>query len=246
MKIDNMNPTKGCTTAPAISRISTTTTRILRFNISSRFCKLALIGTLLCAQTPAQLNAKPGDWFETWGDIFQFLPLMVGVYSLAKQDYEGVAQLALGTGSTLAITFISKYTFVGIAQVNERAAGISQRPNNGSFDGFPSGHTSSAFSAAGFMQKRYGWKYGLPTTLLATSVGISRITSERHTALQVITGALLGYGVSYLFAKRYSNIVLDIDIGTAPIAMRSAGYANTSGATLGYEQIYKASIMYRF
>mgnify|MGYP003379110511 FL=1 len=58
--------------------------------------------------------------------------------------------------------------------------------------------------------------------------------------------ALLGYGVSYLFVKRYSNIVLDIDISTAPITMRSAGYANTSGATLGYEQIYKASIMYRF
>lgn len=237
-----MNPAKIRTTAPSAAHV----TRI-HFNISrARFCKLALITTLLCVQPQAQLNAKPGDWFETWGDIFQFLPLMAGAYSLARQDYEGVAQLALGTGSTLAITFISKYTFVGIAQINERAAGISQRPNNGSFDGFPSGHTSSAFSAAGFMQKRYGWKYGLPTTLLAASVGVSRITSERHTTLQVIAGALLGYGVSYLFAKRYNNIVLDIDIGTAPIAMRSAGYANTSSMALGYEQIYKASIMYRF
>lgn len=214
--------------------------------VLARFCKLACISMLACAQVPSQLHAKPGDWFETWGDVFQFLPLMAGAYSLARQDYEGVAQLALGSGTTLAITFISKYTFVGIAQVNERAAGISQRPNNGSFDGFPSGHTSSAFSAAGFMQKRYGWKYGLPTTLLATSVGISRITSERHTTLQVIAGALLGYGISYLFAKRYNNIVLDIDIGSAPIAMQGAGYASMAGAPLGYEQIYKASIMYRF
>lgn len=206
-----------------------------------RLCLRALLICALSSPCMPSLHAKPGDWFETWGDVFQFLPVMAGAYALARQDYHGVAQLALGTGSTLAITFASKYTFVGISQANERLAGISQRPNNGSFDGFPSGHTSSAFSAAGFMQKRYGWKFGLPTTILAASVGVSRITSQRHTTLQVLAGALLGYGVSYLCAKRLKYIALDIDIGTAAIP---APQGIAQGAM--YENVYKANVSYRF
>lgn len=206
-----------------------------------RLCMRALLICALSSPCMPSLHAKPGDWFETWGDVFQFLPVMAGAYALARQDYHGVAQLALGTGSTLAITFASKYTFVGISQANERLAGISQRPNNGSFDGFPSGHTSSAFSAAGFMQKRYGWKFGLPTTILAASVGVSRITSQRHTTLQVLAGALLGYGVSYLCAKRLKYIALDIDIGTAAIP---APQGIAQGAM--YENVYKANVSYRF
>lgn len=206
-----------------------------------RLCQRALLICALSSPCVPSLHAKPGDWFETWGDVFQFLPVMAGAYALARQDYHGVAQLALGTGTTLAITFASKYTFVGISQANERLAGISQRPNNGSFDGFPSGHTSSAFSAAGFMQKRYGWKFGLPTTILAASVGVSRITSQRHTTLQVLAGALLGYGVSYLCAKRLKYIALDIDIGTAAIP---APQGIAQGAM--YENVYKANVSYRF
>lgn len=206
-----------------------------------RLCMRALLICALSSPCMPSLHAKPGDWFETWGDVFQFLPVMAGAYALARQDYHGVAQLALGTGTTLAITFASKYTFVGISQANERLAGISQRPNNGSFDGFPSGHTSSAFSAAGFMQKRYGWKFGLPTTILAASVGVSRITSQRHTTLQVLAGALLGYGVSYLCAKRLKYIALDIDIGTAAIP---APQGIAQGAM--YENVYKANVSYRF
>lgn len=206
-----------------------------------RLCQRALLVCALSSLCMPSLHAKPGDWFETWGDVFQFLPVMAGAYALARQDYHGVAQLALGTGATLAITFASKYTFVGISQANEQLAGISQRPNNSDFDGFPSGHTSSAFSAAGFMQKRYGWKFGLPTTILATSVGISRITSQRHTILQVLAGALLGYGVSYLCAKRLQYITLDIDIGTAAIL---TPHSIAQGAM--YENTYKANVSYRF
>ena len=91
------------------------------------------------------------------------------------------------------------------------------------------------------MQKRYGWKFGLPTTILAASVGISRITSQRHTTLQVLAGALLGYGVSYLCAKRLKYIALDIDIGTAAIP---APQGIAQGAM--YENVYKANVSYRF
>ncbi len=196
--------------------------------------KKCLYACLICISLQ-NLNAKAPQWVETYGDIFQFLPAMAATYSLMRQDYEGLLQLALGTGTTLGITFISKYSFVGISHINERAAGISKRPNNGGFDGFPSGHTSSAFSAAGFMQKRYGWKWGVPTTILATGVGISRVLAQKHTIVQVITGALLGYGVSYLFAKRlHQNVLIDIGIETQEIAYQT------------YQNIYTIGFSYRF
>lgn len=220
-------------------------------------CK-ALLAFVLSAAALSPSHARGPEWFETWGDVFSFLPLMAGAYSLARQDYEGVVQLALGAGTTLAITYASKYTFVGISQASENAAGISRRPNNSArFDGFPSGHTSSAFSAAGFLQKRYGWKLGVPATILATSVGVSRVVSEWHTTVQVIAGALLGYGVSYLFARRLDNIVLDINIGSAPIAaslpLAHPSAANLfapgaigSGESSAYQNIYKIGFSYRF
>lgn len=86
---------------------------------------------------------------------------------------------------------------------------IALRPNHANYEGFPSGHTSSAFSAAGYMQRRYGWKWRVPMSLLATLAGISRVVANKHTPVQVIAGAMLGFGVSYLVASRYIDPSID-------------------------------------
>lgn len=182
-----------------------------------------------------QVQARKKSSFEIYGDIFQYLPAMAATYSLIRQDYKGLGQLAIGTGSTLALTYAIKYSFIGISRSRPNWAKISQRPENGSYDGFPSGHSSSAFSAAGFMQRRYGWKYGVPTTILATLVGISRITAKRHTITQVVAGSLLGYGFSYLFSSRFeNNFSVNISIDEEEIS---------KGA---YQNIYAISVGYRF
>lgn len=173
---------------------------------------------LLALSLNQQIQAKDKSAFQIYGDIFQFLPLFAATYSLAIQDYKGLGQLAIGTGSTLAVTLASKYTFSAIAQYHPNLATISKRPDNTGYNGFPSGHTASAFSAAGFIQRRYGWKLGVPTTVLATLVGISRVTAKRHTVTQVIAGAILGYGLSYLVTSKYNNpntqIQIDMDTQT--------------------------------
>ncbi|PAF51023.1 phosphatase PAP2 family protein [Helicobacter sp. 13S00477-4] len=180
-----------------------------------------------------QLQARKKDAFEIYGDIFQFLPAMAAVYSLTQKDYKGLGQLAIGTGSTLALTYAIKYSFVGISRNHPNWAKISQRPNHGSYDGFPSGHTAAAFSAAGFMQRRYGWKWGVPTTLLATLVGISRITAQRHTVTQVISGAIIGYGLSYLVTSRLDkNLNIDINLDNEEIS--KGVYQNTYMLSLNY------------
>lgn len=181
------------------------------------------------------LDARKRDAFEIYGDIFQFLPVAAAVYTLTQKDYKGLSQLAIGSGSVLAATFAIKYTFAGISRNHENWAKISKRPDSNLYEGFPSGHTSFAFSAAGFMQRRYGWQWGVPTTILATLVGVSRVTSQRHTITQVIAGAILGYGVSYLVANRLdknTNINIDID-----------GQEISKGV---YQNIYGISVSYRF
>ena len=152
------------------------------------------------------------DYFRLYGDIFAFMPAFAGIYTLVEKDYEGLGYLAISTASVLVTTFAIKYSFVGISKKNPNLARISRRPNGKNYEGFPSGHTSSAFLAAGFMQKRYGYVWGIPTTILATLVGISRITSKNHTTLQVLAGAALGYSMSYFITKKRNDMDILIDI----------------------------------
>ena len=190
-----------------------------------------IVSVLFVFLTPIQARKHSG--FEIYGDIFQFLPIAAGVYSLTQKDYKGLGQLAIGAGSVLALTYAVKYSFLEISKIHPDWAKISQRPNHGSYDGFPSGHTASAFSAAGFMQRRYGWKWGVPTTVLATLVGISRIVAKRHTATQVVVGALIGYGLSYLVTSRFSkNFNLNVDFGTDEVY--NGIYQNTYTITAHY------------
>ena len=152
--------------------------------------------------------------FEYFGDVMQALPAYVAIYSLAIEDYDGLIQLAIGTSSTLITTYALKYSFDTAAKKYPKASYISQRPNNGSYNGFPSGHTSFAFSSVGFAYKRYGYKVLIPTAILATLTGISRVYAKRHTITQVVFGGAIGFVTSYAFAKQFSknNISLGVTI----------------------------------
>ncbi|MGI0439038.1 phosphatase PAP2 family protein [Helicobacter himalayensis] len=169
---------------------------------------------LLCALFPHISHAKSG--FEYFGDGMQVLPFMMMAYSYYIDDMQGVKEQALGAGATLLTTYTIKQGFVILSRSDEGLARISQRPNNGSFDGFPSGHTSFSFSSVGFAHKHYGWKRALPLGALSTLTGISRICAQRHTTTQVIAGALLGYGLSYLFASKLDSKNIALSVGVTP------------------------------
>lgn len=140
---------------------------------------------------------------ETMGDIFQFLPAFSAGYALYTRDYEGLREFAIGFGTTMGIVLISKGLFQAISKKSPNSIYFAKRPNSANFQGFPSGHTASAFSAAGFLQKRYGWKLSLPAAILATFTGYSRIKAKKHTVFQVIAGAMLGFSTSYLSASKW-------------------------------------------
>jgi membrane-associated phospholipid phosphatase len=89
---------------------------------------------------------------------------------------------------------------------------LKPRPDGSDNYSFPSGHTTSAFSGASFIQRRYGWKYGIPSYLLASFVGYSRIQAKKHDGWDVLAGATIGIGTSYLFTKPYSKNKVDVSL----------------------------------
>ncbi len=132
---------------------------------------------------------------EHVGDVAQFAPAALSVFAiLIHNDKEGAWQFVKSVGANLAATYIIKYA-------------INKKRPNGAPDGhaFPSGHTSAAFQGASFVQKRYGWEYGIPAYVVAGFVGYSRVEglNDRHDWYDVIAGAVVGIGSSYLFTTPY-------------------------------------------
>jgi len=136
------------------------------------------------------------------GDVILYaLPAAAGLTTLITGDKEGSWQFLKSFGTNLAVTQILKY-------------GINKNRPEGATDGhaFPSGHTSVTFQSASFIQRRYGWKYGIPAYALAGFVGYSRIEGidNRHDGWDVLAGAIVGITSSYIFTTPYQKEHFDI------------------------------------
>jgi len=92
-----------------------------------------------------------------------------------------------------------------------------ERPDGGDH-AFPSGHTSSTFMSAAFLERRFGWKVGVPAYLLAGFTGWSRIDAKKHDGWDVLAGAIIGVGSAYLFTMPYMKDV-DLELSVADDAV---------------------------
>jgi len=133
---------------------------------------------------------------ERAGDVLTLLiPAAALGSTLYVKDTNGSIAFLKAYGSTVLTTEILKNT------VKE------QRPNNSdSYTSFPSGHTSSAFSGASFIHKRYGLKYAIPAYIGAIYTAYSRVEAEKHYTRDVIAGALLGIGFTWYIVSPYKNL----------------------------------------
>jgi membrane-associated phospholipid phosphatase len=66
-----------------------------------------------------------------------------------------------------------------------------RRPDGGHFS-FPSGHASATFATASVLQRRFGWKVGIPAYILGTYVAASRLQENQHYLSDVVFGAAIG------------------------------------------------------
>lgn len=130
------------------------------------------------------------DWRDV-GDTLQIaLPTAtLGVIGI-KHDKQGLWQFTESFSTTMGSTIATKYA-------------VQRERPNGSTRSFPSGHTATVFSAATFLQQRYGSGYGVPAYTLATLTGFSRVISHQHWTSDVIAGAAIAVGATFFFTSPY-------------------------------------------
>ncbi|NJD90703.1 MAG: phosphatase PAP2 family protein [Geobacter sp.] len=135
--------------------------------------------------------------------------LAAGGITLARDDKEGIAQFVKSNVLAVPVTMGLKYS------IHER------RPDGSDNHSFPSAHTSISFTSAEYLRKRYGWDYGLPAYALASFVAYSRVEANKHHVKDVIAGAAIGIGSSYIFTSpnhRY-NFSVEVDPGYYGVRM---------------------------
>lgn len=121
------------------------------------------------------------------GDVLEVaMPFFAMGFSYYHDDVEGMKEFALAISGTVLTTTLLKKSV------------SKERPDSSGDDAFPSGHAAITFSSASYLERRYGWKYGLPAYSLATWTAYTRIDSDQHQIEDVLAGAAIGYLFSYL------------------------------------------------
>jgi membrane-associated phospholipid phosphatase len=134
------------------------------------------------------------------------LPVSALLVTLQQHDGRGTWELAESCGTTLAATQLLK-------------ASIPRTRPDGGHRSFPSGHTSSAFAGAAFLQRRYGWAWGAPAYLAAGLVGYSRVKARHHWTSDVLAGAALGVASNLGLTHHRARVAVETTARSARLAL---------------------------
>lgn len=108
---------------------------------------------------------------------------------LLTHDWTGLRQGALTAMTAMGTTELLKLI------IHKR------RPDGSNMRSFPSGHTAISFADAAFVQRRYGWKFGVPAYALAAYIGWGRTFARKHDWWDVLAGAAIGAGSAYIYTR---------------------------------------------
>jgi membrane-associated phospholipid phosphatase len=164
------------------SFITTLLVLLLFFNFNSVF-----------AQDTSETRPEIGTTQKLGNIVVYTLPIATLATTFIVGDKKGAWQFTKGLLLTNGLTFGLKQT------INK------QRPDMSNDNSFPSGHTANTFHSAGFIHRRYGFKYSIPAYLLAGFTAASRIDSKKHDILDVFAGATIGLGSNLLFTTEYQQ-----------------------------------------
>ena len=128
------------------------------------------------------------------------MPAAAVTLSYRKGDTPGLMQFGKSFGGAIVTTYALKQMV------------SKERPNGEDDDAFPSGHATSAFASAAYLQKRYGKQYGIPAYALATYVAYSRVDNDHHQWGDVAAGAAVGIAFNHYFTTRYNSSKLQLSM----------------------------------
>jgi len=166
---------------------------------------MAMMILILPVDSMAQSQPRKNVGIST--DVLAIaLPVATIAYTLSTKDWQGLKQGAFAAATTIGTTYLLKYT------IHKR------RPDGSDNHSFPSFHTSASFAAAAFVQRRYGWKWGIGAYVVAAYVGWGRTFARKHDWWDVLAGAAIGAGASYIFTRPLIKNGPVTDLTIAPIA----------------------------
>ena len=147
------------------------------------------VGLILFA---AYASCVQADSTHAWNNASNVtalaVPMLAGMASLANNDWAGTQELLLSSGSAI------------LAAEALKQGVHSTRPDGSDNKSFPSAHTTLAFSAAAFLDRRYGEQYAATWTPalygLAAFTGVARVEAKKHHWVDVMAGGAIGYGSS--------------------------------------------------
>lgn len=127
-------------------------------------------------------------------DVFAvLLPATALTLTLCEKDWKGLLQGVETAAVTAGLTLLLKYT------VKE------WRPDHSNQHSFPSGHSAVSFASATYLQRRYGWKWGVPAYVVATYVGWGRCFAKKHYWYDVLAGGAIGAGSALIFTRPFAK-----------------------------------------
>ena len=154
----------------------------------------ALRPLLALAALACGAASHAGSGKENQADVLMIaLPAAAYLVTLDRKDRPGAWSLTKSLGVSAATTLALN------ALIDKDS------PNGDSAHAFPSGHTTIAFSSAAFVQRRYGWRPGIPAYLAASYVGWLRVDTDDHDAADVLGGAAVGILSSWLLTKPFGD-----------------------------------------
>lgn len=89
---------------------------------------------------------------------------------------------------------VAGVTYIAVSVLSQSIKHIARepRPDTGTRNSFPSGHTTTAFAGAELVRSEYGWGIGMGAYAIAATVGFMRMYNDRHWFNDVVAGAGLG------------------------------------------------------
>jgi len=141
--------------------------------------------------------------FEGVGDVLQIaLPVAAAVCAVRKREFWPYA----GRFAGQALLVEGVKSGLGKSTLNRRP--------NGSYNGFPSGHTAAAFYGASYLSRQCLQNKGQKAIAygLAAVVAASRMQANKHNLGQVVAGALVGY--------MFDNVTVNFQGGSFQLGMR--------------------------